>query len=136
MWPRMLFELLPHFARLVPMADKFFASRSATDTGQEAALAAMAESMRSNLGQVAETHAGIQRALKEQSVQTAEIAVQVTLARMGVESIEARIASAESRLVGLENTASVAMKLLAAGMVLLVGVVALLGLVLLHLSRH
>jgi hypothetical protein len=125
----MLFELLPHFARLVPMADRFLASRNASESAQEIALAEMAGSVRGDVRHVAEMHAGIQRALKEQGVQVAEIAVEVTRVRMGVESIEARVA-------GLEKTAGMAMKLLAAGLVLLVGAVALLGLVLLHLSHR
>jgi hypothetical protein len=40
MWPKLLFDLLPHFARLMPMADKYLASRSASDKAHETALAA------------------------------------------------------------------------------------------------
>jgi len=135
MWS-LLFDLLPHFARLLPMADKFLASRSASETAQVAALAAMSESVRGDLGQVAETHAGIKRALKEQSEQTAEIAVEVTKVRMGVQSIEARVSTFETRLEGLEKTAATAMKLVIVGTVLLVVAVVLLGLVLLRLSHR
>ncbi len=126
MWP-LLFDLLPHFARLLPMADKFLATRSASEKAQEAALAAMAESIRGDLGQVTERHAGIQRALKEQGERVGEIAVEVTRMRLGVESVEARVAK-------LEKTASVAMRLLAVALVLLSMTLALLAILLWHLA--
>jgi hypothetical protein len=119
----MLFDLLPHFARLLPMADKFLATRSASEKAQEAALAVIADSMRGDLGQVAETHAGIQRTLTEQGVQLSEVAVEVTRVRMGVESTEARVAK-------LEKTAAMAMKLVVVGLVLLSMTLAMLAVVL------
>jgi hypothetical protein len=129
----MLFELLPHFARLMPIADRFLASRGASDTTQDAALGEMAESVRGNLGQVAETHAGVQRALQEQAIQLNEIAVEATRTRMGVESIEARVGaldrSMDARVAGLERSAAMAMRLAVAAMVMLVGTVVLLGVV-------
>jgi hypothetical protein len=125
----MLFDLLPHFARLMPMADKFLATRSASEKAQEAALTAMDGNLRGELGKVAESHAGIQRTLKEQGAQVAAVAVEVTRARMGVESVEARVAK-------LEQTASLAMRLLAVGLMMLSGAMALLAIVLLHLSRR
>ena len=123
MWPRVLFELLPHFARLVPMADKFFATRSASERAQEVALAALAEGVREDLGNAAKVHAGLSRQVQEQSAQVAEIAVEATRARQGVESVEARIAK-------LEKTAGTAMKLLFAGLALLAGTLVLLAVVL------
>src|ERR1700744_3893947 len=102
MWP-MLFDLLPHFARLVPMADKFLGTRSASEKAQEAALAAMSASIRSDLGQVKEGPGGIQRTLKEQGEQVGAIAVEVTRVRMGVESIEARVTKFEGRVEKLEK---------------------------------
>ena len=72
MWPKLLFDLLPHFARLMPMADKYLASRSASDKAHENALVALAENVRC---QVAEAHEGIYRQLGEQSAQIADLAV-------------------------------------------------------------
>jgi len=37
----MLLELLPHFTRLLPMADKYLSTRTASEKAQEAALAAL-----------------------------------------------------------------------------------------------
>jgi hypothetical protein len=123
MWPKLLFDLLPHFARLMP--DKYFSSRSATDPAQEAALATLAENVR---GQVAEANEGINRQLCEQSAQIAEIAVEVTRARMGAESVEARVAK-------LEKTVGAAMRLLWVVLALLVVVIALLKIVVVRVGR-
>jgi chromosome segregation ATPase len=107
----MLFELLPHFARLLPMADKFLTGRNGGEAAQDAALAALAAEMRGQLGNVAETHEGIQRQLQEQNKQLSETAVEVTRARMSVESVEVRVAR-------LEKTAGTTMRLLLAVLVL------------------
>jgi len=103
----------------MPMADKYLSSRSASEKGQEAALAALAAGVRGELRLVTEAHTGIDRQLQEQSAQVAEVAVEVTRTRMGIESVEARVAK-------LEKTAGTAVMLLAAGLVLLVGVLTLL----------
>jgi chromosome segregation ATPase len=116
MWPKLLFDLLPHFARLMPMADKYLASRSASDKAHENALAALAENVRC---QVAEAHEGIYRQLGEQSAQIADLAVEVTRARMGVESVEARITK-------LEKTVGTATRLLWVVLVLVAMVFAIL----------
>jgi len=121
----MLLELLPHVTRLLPMADKYLSTRSASERTQEAALAAMAANVRGDLGQVIDAHAGIQRALKDQAEQIAEIAVEGTRTRMGVESIEARVA-------GLEKMLRLTMKLTLVALVLVAGCVVLLGFMLVH----
>ena len=77
------------------MADKYFSSRSERDKAQEAALAALAADVRGELGQVTEAHAGLRRQLQEQSAQIAELGVEVTRARLGAESVEARVAKLE-----------------------------------------
>lgn len=76
MWPKVLaqlFELLPHAARLVPMADKYFSSRANTERATETAMVALAGDLRGDLGQVAKAHAGISKQLQEQSGQISEI---------------------------------------------------------------
>ena len=125
----MLLELLPHFTRLLPMADKYLSTRSASEKAQEAALAALGAEVRGELGQLGETHGGIQRQLQEQSAQLAETSVEVTRARMGIESLEARV-------TGIERTAAAGMKLLVAVLAVAVVATGLLGLVLLRLRAH
>jgi|ERR1035437_2773431 chromosome segregation ATPase len=112
MWPKMLFELLPHFARLMPVADKYLNSRSASDKAQAAAVTALGEDVRAHLAQVTEAHGGLSRQLQEQGAQITQVAVEVTRARMGTESVEARVAQ-------LEKTAGMAVKLLRGAVVLL-----------------
>jgi len=128
----MLFELLPHFTRLLPMADKYLSSRGGDDRAHAAALAALAalgDSVRSDLGKAAEMHAGVERALKEQSALVAEIAAEGLRVRLGVEAIEGRFA-------GLEKMLRLTLGLLAAVVVLLGVAVVLLVVVLAHLGHR
>jgi chromosome segregation ATPase len=123
MWPKMLFELLPHLARLVPMADKFFASRSASERAQEAALTAMAEGVRGDLGQVTQAHSGLYRQLQEQSAQIAEVSESVLRARAATESVEARITKMEEAAVQAAGRMTLVLVALVVVVVLLVLIV-------------
>jgi chromosome segregation ATPase len=129
MWPKILFELLPHLTRLVPMADKYLSTRTASERAQEAALAALGAEVRGELGQLGEVHTGLQRQLQDQGAQLSELAVEVTRARMGVESMEARVA-------GLERSTALAMRLMVVVVVLLALSLGLLGLVWVRLRAH
>jgi septal ring factor EnvC (AmiA/AmiB activator) len=76
MWPRLiaqLVELLPHAARLLPLADNYFATRREADGAQAAALAAMAGSLREEIGRVGESFGGVPRQLAEQKQQIAAL---------------------------------------------------------------
>ena len=123
MWPKILLDLLPHFARLMPAADKYLNPRSASEKAQEAALAALADDVRGPLGQMTEAYAGIGRQLQEQSALVAELSVEVTRARIAAESAEARFAT-------LEKTAGMMVRLLWT-VLMLVAAVAVLGVVVL-----
>jgi hypothetical protein len=104
MWPKViaqLFELLPHITRLVPMADKYLSSKTASEKANEAAMAAMAEGVRGDLGQVAKAHAGLYRQLQEQSAQIAEVAGEVKQARLAAEKDDNRLAALESKVASL-----------------------------------
>jgi len=123
MWPKLiaqLFELLPHITRIVPMADKYFSSRTASEKATEAALAAMAEGVRGDLGQVTKAHAGLYRQLQDQSAQIAQVSEEVKLAR---EAVENRMATLESKVARLGLWVKAGISLLA---VLLVVVIVLL----------
>jgi chromosome segregation ATPase len=93
-----LFELLPHIARLVPMADKFLTSKTAAEKANEAALAAMAEGVRGDLGQVTKAHAGLYRQLQEQSAQIAEVSEAVKQAAVAAEEQAKRVEAIEHRV--------------------------------------
>lgn len=129
MWPKILLELLPHFARLTPVADKYFASRAANDKAQQAAMAALAEQVQGELGKVTEAHAGIHRQLQEQVEQVTQLSVEATRARLGIESVEMRIAT-------LEKTAATTVKLLVGALVLLAGVSVITVVLLVKLKGH
>jgi hypothetical protein len=131
MWPKViaqLFELLPHVTRLVPMADRFLTSRASNDRATEAAMVAMAEGVRGDLGQVTQAHAGLYRQLQEQSALIVEVKEEARGARLGVESIEAR-------LTGLERTMATQRLTSIIGMTLMAGVMILLVLIYLKLSH-
>lgn len=104
MWPKVLvqlFELLPHLARLVPMADKFFASRAATDRANDAAMAAMAEGVRGDLGQLTEAHSGLYRLLQEHSAQLAGMAEDAQQSRRMLEDYARRMEVLERQVQGI-----------------------------------
>jgi hypothetical protein len=106
MWPKLfmqLFELLPHISRLVPMADKYFSTKTASEKANEAAFAAMADGVRGDLGQVTKAHAGLYRQLQEQSAQITEVSEDTKRARLAVEQQGHRMEALEQRVVGLGN---------------------------------
>lgn len=105
MWPKVLlqlFELLPHITRLVPMADKYLSSKTASEKANEAAMAAMAEGVRGDLGQVTKAHAGLYRQLQDQSAQIAEVGEEVKRTRLSVEQHENRMVALESSVGSLQ----------------------------------
>ena len=105
MWPKVLlqlFELMPHVTRLVPMADKYFSSKTATEKATEAAMIAMADGVRGDLGQVTKAHAGLYRQLQDQSAQITEVAEEVKRSRLAAEQHANRMASLESTVASLQ----------------------------------
>jgi hypothetical protein len=104
MWPKVLmqlFELLPHITRLVPMADRYFAQRAAAEKANEAAMAAMAEGVRGDLGQVTKAHAGLYRQLQEQSAQIAEINEEAKRGRLLIEQHGHRMEAMDQKIAAL-----------------------------------
>ena len=104
MWPKViaqLFELLPHITRLVPMADKYLSSKTASEKANEAAMAAMAEGVRGDLGQVTQAHAGLYRQLQDQSAQIAEVSEEVKRTRLSIEQHEHRMLTLEAQVTSL-----------------------------------
>lgn len=98
MWPKLLgqllpqvFDLLPHLKRVVPMAEQFLSSKAEQDRGNEAALAAMAEGVRGDLGQMVSAHSGLYRKMDELDGRLVEVGLEAKRARMGVDAVEARM---------------------------------------------
>ena len=104
MWPKLfaqLFELLPHVTRLVPIADRYFSSKTASEKANEAALTAMAEGVRGDLGQVTKAHAGLYRQIQEVSAQIAEVGEDAKRTRLSTEQQGHRLESLELQVVAL-----------------------------------
>src|ERR1700738_2770529 len=104
MWPKLLaqlFELLPLISRLVRMADRYFSQKAAAEKANEAAMAAMAEGVRGDLGQVTKAHAGLYRQLQDQSAQIAEVSEEVKRARLSIEQHEHRMVALEANVTSL-----------------------------------
>jgi hypothetical protein len=105
MWPKViaqLFELLPHITRLVPMADKYLSSKTASEKATEAAMTAMADGVRGDLGQVTKAHAGLYRQLQDQSAQITEVGEEVKRTRLSVEQHEGRMVTLETTVSSLQ----------------------------------
>ncbi|WP_158790115.1 hypothetical protein [Granulicella sp. L60] len=104
MWPKViaqLFELLPHISRLLPMADRFLSSKAAAEKANEAALAAMADGVRGDLGQITKAHSGLYRQLQDQSAQITEVSEEVKRARLSLDQHDHRLESMEKNLSSL-----------------------------------
>ena len=104
MWPKViaqLVELLPHVSRLLPMADKFLSSKAAAEKANESALAAMAEGVRGDLGQVTQAHAGLYRQLQDQSAQIAEVGEDSKRTRLSIEQQQQKIERLERSMASL-----------------------------------
>ena len=84
------------------MADKYFSSKTANEKATEAAMIAMADGVRGDLGQVTKAHAGLYRQLQDQSAQIAEVGEEVKRARLAVEQHETRMLALESNVASLE----------------------------------
>lgn len=112
MWPKLLaqlFELLPHISRLVPMADRYFSSKASAEKANEAAMAAMAEGVRGDLGQVTRAHAGLYRQLQDLSAQVTEVGEEVKRTRA---LVERRVEALELQVVAVGRWVKVGVGLL------------------------
>ena len=83
MWPQLL-ALIPHLSRLVPTLERYFNNRQNGD----AAMAAMADAIRSDVGQITKAHNSLYRQLQDQSAQISEVNEEVKRLRMAVESAQ------------------------------------------------
>jgi septal ring factor EnvC (AmiA/AmiB activator) len=123
MWPKafaQLIELTPHLTRLIPMADRFFQSKTAGEEANRRAMEAMAEGLRGDLGQVTASHSGLYRQLNEQSARISDVATDVAAVKRGTESVEARLTRLESSLARQTIFLTLTLLLLAAAIILLI----------------
>jgi len=98
MWPKalsQLIELAPHITRLLPMADRFLLSKTASEEAARNAMEQMADGLRGDLGQVTAAHAGLYRQLNDQSEKLSAIASDLTSTKQSAEALESRLATLE-----------------------------------------
>ena len=105
------------------MADKYLSSKTASEKATESAMAAMAEGVRGDLGQVTKAHAGLYRQLQEQSLQIDAISEDVKRTRVAIEQHGHRMEVLEQQLASLGIWVKAGVSLLA---VLLIVVIVLL----------
>lgn len=117
MWPKalaQLIELAPHITRLIPMADRFFQSKTAGEEASRNAMEQMAQGLRGDLGQVTAAHAGLYQQLNQQGDKLATIAADVQAGRVSLDSLEAQIARLEVQFSRLQLSVVAAIVLLVA----------------------
>ncbi len=145
MWPKafaQFVELAPHISRLLPMADRFFQTKTAGEDANRRAVEALhasTEDLRGDLGKVTAAHASVSEGIAELGGKFDAVAADARAARSAAEGIagDARAArtAAESldlRLTQLEGLQSRLSKLC---IVLLVALVAVLVLLVFILIR-
>ncbi|HEY0263511.1 MAG TPA: hypothetical protein VGC07_03215 [Granulicella sp.] len=128
MWPKLIaqmVELLPHIARLVPMADAFFASRSAqqaaaSEKATETTFVNLSEDVRADLGKLAAAQESLYRQMQEHGTQLSTIAGDTHRARMAVEGHADRITKLESAVSGLRIWLLITVVLLIVAVALLI----------------
>ncbi len=101
MWPKaiaQLIELAPHVTRLVPLADRFFQSKSSSEDVSRKAMEAMAEGLRGDLGQVSAAHSGLYRQLHEQSETLVALSNEVRAVKIASEATAMRLGKLQRRL--------------------------------------
>ena len=108
-----LFELLPHVTRLVPIADRYLSAKASNENANEAALAAMAEGVRGDLGQVTAAHAGLYRKLQEQGNQIADLTENIRTTRTAAEQSEKRIEALDRKIASISLWLKISVTLVA-----------------------
>lgn len=144
MWPKafaQFIELAPHISRLLPMADRFFQSKTAGDDANRKAIEKLAEGLRGDLIQVTAANAGFYEQIKafdgqienfnsqikgfDQRLESFDgklngVGMDAQAARAAAESIGGRLASIEARQGRVTTLCTIALVLLAIMCVLLV----------------
>lgn len=104
MWPKLiaqLVELLPHIARLIPLADTFLASRAISDGASEAAVAALSEDVRKDLGKVAASHESLYRQLQDQGQKIDDVRESLTETQVLIATCSEHTAALERQVASI-----------------------------------
>ena len=82
-------------------ADRYFSASNASERATEAAMVAMAEGVRGDLGQVTKAHAGLYRLLQEQGIEIAHVSEELKRARLAIEQHDHRLLAMESQIASV-----------------------------------
>lgn len=97
MWPKafaQLLELLPHVSRVLPIADRFFQSKTANDEATRHSL----DSLHHSVAEMGAGHAGIYRQLNDLADKAADAATEAREARVAADAAQQHLARIEQRL--------------------------------------
>lgn len=106
MWPKafaQFVELAPHVARLLPMADRFFQSKNAADDTMRRSMEAMAEGLRSDLGQLNAAQAGLAKQLGTLSTHVATLGGDMQTTRTASAAVQAGVTALDTRFTGMDK---------------------------------
>jgi hypothetical protein len=117
MWPKafaQLVELAPHISRLLPMADRFFQSKSASEDATRKAIDAMSQEVRADLNQITVAQAGLSDQITDLGRKFSRFESDGTAAKLSADSLERRLTAIEARQGRLLLLLATALILLAA----------------------
>lgn len=99
MWPKALLELLPHLTRLVPLANRYFQSRSESENDLRSALErrldANSAALRVDIEKTAEANERLLQQLSKQTATLAQIAEDTRAIKASIDSQDARLRKLE-----------------------------------------
>ena len=130
MWPKaiaQLVELAPHVSRLLPLADRFLKDKAASETATQQtadatqkamdahrqSLDSMATGLRTDLGQLATFHAGLQTQMAELDKHLSSTRADALASKLAAESLQARLTGIEQRQRQFQILLGVALLVLA-----------------------
>ena len=100
MWPKafaQLVELAPHISRLLPMADRFFQSKTAAEDSQRKAIDSLGEDLRAELREFTAAQTQQIAHLGAVTQRLERVANDAQAARFAAESLDGRLARIEAR---------------------------------------
>ncbi len=109
MWPKafaQFVELAPHISRLLPMADRFLQSKTATEDVGRRTMEAASAGLQAELGRIAAAQGGIAKQISAVSDGVAALGGEARAVKTVLGSLESRLGGAEARAAGAETRAA------------------------------
>ncbi len=135
MWPKafaQFIELAPHISRLLPMADRFFQSKSVNDDANRKAIEGLGDRMRADLNQVTVAHASLSEQMSDLSSAVQRLSSDAAAAKLSSDAVKHSTDALDRRLSAIEARQRRSQLLVGVALLLLVLVLVLQALSLLH----